>query len=53
MTDPVAAMLGEDLLVRSASFFIRQPAKTSYVPSHRDLHYWGLCRDDEDRPGWR
>ncbi len=47
VTDPVAALLGEDLLVMACSFFIKEPKTTSYVSWHQDLHYWGLEGDDE------
>jgi non-haem Fe2+, alpha-ketoglutarate-dependent halogenase len=47
VTDPVAAILGEDLLVMSASFFVKEPRTTAYVSWHQDLHYWGLEGDDE------
>ena len=47
VTDPVAAVLGEDVLVFSASFFVKEPRTTSYVSWHQDLHYWGLEGDDE------
>ena len=47
VTDPVAAILGEDLLVMTASFFIKEPRTTAYVSWHQDLHYWGLEGDDE------
>ena len=47
VTDPVAAILGEDLLVFSSSFFVKEPRTTAYVSWHQDLHYWGLEGDDE------
>lgn len=47
VTDPVAEILGEDLLVMACSFFIKEPMSTSYVSWHQDLHYWGLDGDDE------
>ena len=47
VTDPVAALLGEDLLVMGTSFFTKEPNSTSYVSWHQDLHYWGLEGDDE------
>ena len=47
VTAPVAAILGEDLLVMACSFFIKEPKTTSYVSWHQDLHYWGLEGDDE------
>jgi ectoine hydroxylase-related dioxygenase (phytanoyl-CoA dioxygenase family) len=47
VTDPVAAILGEDLLVLTCSFFIKEPRSPNYVSWHQDLHYWGLEGDDE------
>jgi ectoine hydroxylase-related dioxygenase (phytanoyl-CoA dioxygenase family) len=47
VTGPVAAILGDDLLVMACSFFIKEPKTTSYVSWHQDLHYWGLEGDDE------
>lgn len=47
VTDPVAVLLGDDLLVMACSFFIKEPKTTSYVSWHQDLHYWGLEGDDE------
>ena len=47
VTDPVAAILGEDLLVMACSFFTKEANSSSYVSWHQDLHYWGLEGDDE------
>ncbi|MEL6999830.1 MAG: phytanoyl-CoA dioxygenase family protein [Pseudomonadota bacterium] len=47
VTDPVAEILGEDLLVMSSSFFIKEANSPAYVSWHQDLHYWGLDGDDE------
>ncbi|MEM0988667.1 MAG: phytanoyl-CoA dioxygenase family protein [Pseudomonadota bacterium] len=47
VTDPVAAVLGEDLIVMACSFFIKSANSTAYVSWHQDLHYWGLEGDDE------
>ena len=47
ITDPVAALLGEDLLILGCSFFIKEAESTQYVSWHQDLHYWGLEADDE------
>jgi ectoine hydroxylase-related dioxygenase (phytanoyl-CoA dioxygenase family) len=47
ITDHVAAVLGEDLLVLDASFFIKEPRSPDYVTWHQDLHYWGLDGEDE------
>jgi len=49
VTDPVAALLGEELLILGCSFFIKEPKTTAYVSWHQDLHYWGLEADDEIR----
>ena len=47
VTDPVAEILGEDLLALGTSFFIKEPKTRAYVSWHQDLHYWGLEGDDE------
>ena len=47
VTDPVAEILGEDLLALGCSFFIKEPKTRAYVSWHQDLHYWGLEGDDE------
>jgi len=45
--DPVASILGEDLLVWGTSFFTKEPGSADYVAWHQDLHYWGLDARDE------
>lgn len=40
--DPVRAVLGPDLLVWGANFFIKEPRTPDYVSWHQDLTYWGL-----------
>ena len=40
--DKVKAVLGPDLLVWGASFFIKEPMSPHYVSWHQDLTYWGL-----------
>ena len=47
VTDPVAELLGDDLLVMACSFFIKEAKSPAYVSWHQDLHYWGLEGDDE------
>ena len=47
VTDPVAEILGEDLLILGCSFFTKEARSTAYVSWHQDLHYWGLEADDE------
>ena len=45
--DAVEAILGPDLLVWGATFFIKEPHSESYVSWHQDLRYWGLDSDAE------
>jgi hypothetical protein len=47
ITDPVAAILGEDILVLDASFFIKEARTPNHVTWHQDLHYWGLEGEEE------
>jgi non-heme Fe2+,alpha-ketoglutarate-dependent halogenase len=47
VTEPIAEILGPNLLVLDAPFFIKEANTTSYVSWHQDLHYWGLEGDDE------
>jgi len=47
ITDRVAALLGPDILVLDASFFIKEADTPNYVTWHQDLHYWGLEGEDE------
>lgn len=46
LLDAVEELLGPDLLVWGATFFIKEPHSDSYSSWHQDLRYWGL--DDED-----
>ncbi len=45
--EPVAAILGPDVLVLDTPFFIKEANSTSFVSWHQDLHYWGLDNEDE------
>ena len=47
ITDVVAEILGPDLLVLDAPFFIKDAQSKSFVSWHQDLHYWGLESDEE------
>jgi hypothetical protein len=40
--DAVEGVIGPDILVWNASFFIKEPRNKSYVSWHQDLTYWGL-----------
>ncbi|MEL6368867.1 MAG: phytanoyl-CoA dioxygenase family protein [Pseudomonadota bacterium] len=47
IVDPIAEILGPDLLVLDCPFFIKEPKTTHFVSWHQDLHYWGLDGDEE------
>ena len=47
ITDAVAEILGPDLLVLDAPFFIKEANTENFVSWHQDLHYWGLETDEE------
>ncbi len=52
LLDPVASILGSNLLLWSAEFFIK-PARTDRVVSwHQDLTYWGLGETDDEITAW-
>ncbi len=40
--DPVAAILGPDIMIWGSTFFIKEPGSESYVSWHQDLRHWGL-----------
>jgi len=42
ITDPVASVLGEDLLLWACSLFVKEPGSDSFISWHQDVHYWGL-----------
>lgn len=39
--EPVQAVLGNDLLVIGATFFVKEPGTPEFVSWHQDLTYWG------------
>jgi len=45
--EPVKAILGPDLLVWNASFFIKEPQTPDFISWHQDLTYWGLSEAHE------
>jgi chlorinating enzyme len=47
LIEAASQIIGHDLLVWSAGFFIKEPGSRSYVSWHQDLNYWGLDGDDE------
>ncbi|MEQ8404497.1 MAG: phytanoyl-CoA dioxygenase family protein [Oceanicaulis sp.] len=44
--EPVAAILGEDVLCWGSSFFDKRPGDAGHAPWHQDSTYWGLERPD-------
>ncbi|SFL12371.1 phytanoyl-CoA dioxygenase family protein [Shimia haliotis] len=50
--DIVEGVLGPDILVWSAEFFIKEPNTTAYVSMHQDLTYWGLGAIDGLVTAW-
>jgi len=49
--DPVKAILGPDLIVWNASFFIKEPHTEDFISWHQDLTYWGLT-DSHEVTAW-
>lgn len=52
MLDRVASILGPDLLLWSAEFFIKRARSDKIVSWHQDLTYWGLGETDEEMTAW-
>ncbi len=50
--DVVEQILGPDILVWGATFFIKEPHSDSYVSWHQDLRYWGLDDEDGEVSAW-
>jgi non-heme Fe2+,alpha-ketoglutarate-dependent halogenase len=49
--EPVKAVLGDDLLVMGANFFVKEPATPSFVSWHQDLTYWAF-EDASEVTAW-
>jgi hypothetical protein len=45
--DAVESILGPDIMVWAAEFFIKEPHSPKHVTWHQDLTYWGLDGTDE------
>ena len=41
VVEPVASILGDDLIVMGANFFVKEPATPAFISWHQDLTYWG------------
>ena len=50
--DAVEGILGPDILVWSAEFFIKEPETDAIITWHQDLTYWGLGETDEEVTAW-
>ncbi|MCP4818699.1 MAG: phytanoyl-CoA dioxygenase family protein [Shimia sp.] len=50
--DIVEGILGSNILVWSAEFFIKEPRTKSFVSMHQDLTYWGLGAIDGLVTAW-
>ncbi len=50
--DAVEAILGPDILVWSAEYFIKEPRTEHIVSMHQDLTYWGLGATPDQVTAW-
>ncbi|WP_299848558.1 phytanoyl-CoA dioxygenase family protein [uncultured Roseovarius sp.] len=50
--DAVQGILGPDLMIWSAEFFIKEPNTTQIVGMHQDLTYWGLGETSDQVTAW-
>jgi hypothetical protein len=44
--DKVESLIGPNIFVWGANFFLKEPRSTAYVSWHQDATYWGLEPDD-------
>ncbi|MDH3535911.1 MAG: phytanoyl-CoA dioxygenase family protein [Gammaproteobacteria bacterium] len=52
LLDRVASILGPDILLWSAEFFVKGAHTDKIVSWHQDLTYWGLGETDEEMTAW-
>jgi len=50
--DPVAAVIGPNILCWITNFFIKEPNDGNYVSWHQDATYWGLEPHDQVLTAW-
>lgn len=50
--DAVESVLGPDLMIWSAEFFIKEPQTRHIVGMHQDLTYWGLGETSDQVTAW-
>jgi len=51
IVNPVTEILGNDVLLWNATFFIKEAKSPSYISWHQDLKYWGL-EDSHEVTAW-
>ena len=47
IVNPVTEILGNDVLLWNATFFIKEAQSPSYISWHQDLKYWGMEKSHE------
>jgi len=52
LLDIVESILGPDIMIWSAEFFIKEPRTRQVVSMHQDLTYWGLGAIDNLTTAW-
>ncbi len=52
VVDCVESILGENVLVWSAEFFIKEPCSEQIVTMHQDLTYWGFGETSNQVTAW-
>ena len=50
--DAVETVLGPDILIWSAEFFVKEPRTRHIVSMHQDLTYWGLGETSDQVTAW-
>jgi len=51
IVDPVSEILGDNVLLWNATFFIKEAQSPSYISWHQDLKYWGMD-DSHEVTAW-
>lgn len=51
IVNPVTEILGENVLLWNATFFIKEAQSPSYISWHQDLKYWGM-EDSHEVTAW-
>ncbi len=52
IVDAVESLLGPDIMLWSAEFFIKEPGTPKIVSWHQDLTYWGMGETNEEVTAW-